>query len=271
MLVKKAKTIKLIYGLAFAITSLALAFLLILQVCDIYFNGGSSPFTVAVIREHFTKILIPIIFWALLLIGGFIVWGILPIEKKAYKNDVYYTYSCLKKKIESEPVSCDENNYKEYAKRQEKINVVKFICGLCVCICIAFSLAFILDKSNFTNLNQNLEVAKTAIYLLPFTLVSFGLVIGVAIFEKAMIKKQMPLAKTILKDKSGASDIVKTPIILLKNKITKFLDNKKTISSLRIAVAIIGVGLLVFGLATGGNAGVLAKAVNICRQCIGLG
>jgi len=34
---------------------------------------------------------------------------------------------------------------------------------------------------------------------------------------------------------------------------------------------IVAVGLMILGIATGGLADVLAKAINICTECIGLG
>ncbi|MBQ2981771.1 MAG: thioredoxin [Lachnospiraceae bacterium] len=40
---------------------------------------------------------------------------------------------------------------------------------------------------------------------------------------------------------------------------------------MRIAFIIIGIGILIYGFATGGTRDVLTKAVNICTECIGLG
>ncbi len=45
----------------------------------------------------------------------------------------------------------------------------------------------------------------------------------------------------------------------------------KKINTARLVVLVIGVGFFAYGLATGGVADVLAKAVNICTECIGLG
>ncbi|MBQ8627442.1 MAG: thioredoxin [Agathobacter sp.] len=39
----------------------------------------------------------------------------------------------------------------------------------------------------------------------------------------------------------------------------------------RCAILAIGVFFLVYGFITGGTADVLAKAINICTECIGLG
>ena len=58
--------------------------------------------------------------------------------------------------------------------------------------------------------------------------------------------------------------------------ITKELSEADILEAKRIKVTrycILGVAILflVYGLATGGIADVLAKAINICTECIGLG
>ncbi len=270
MLREKAKTIKLIYGLAFGIMSAVLAFLLILQVSDIYFNGGEKPYTVEAIAEHFNRILAFICIWIAIVIAGFVIYEIYPTKSATVKTDTFYTFSVLKKKLGSKPIN-DSQTYREYEKRQWIVNIVKLICGLCVGVCIVFGIAYLSNSSNFTNKDQNTEVAKAWLYLLPFVLVSFALIIGVSFFEKIVIERQMPLVKQILKEPVADKVVIKSPFNKFRLRLNEILDNKKTISILRLTVAIVGLVLLIYGLATGGNSGVLAKAITICRQCIGLG
>ncbi len=59
-----------------------------------------------------------------------------------------------------------------------------------------------------------------------------------------------------------------------KNKrytMAKGTANDKVTFIVRICLAVIGAALVVIGIATGGVAGVLTKAVNICTECVGLG
>ncbi len=266
---EKAKTIKFAYGLAFGIMSLVLSFLLILQVCDIYFNGGESPYTAAAIAQHFKSIAFFVVLWVVMVIGGFIIWELFPTKDKPVPNDAFYTYDCLKRKLGSKPIVKSET-YDEYAKYAWIVFAVKFAVGVCVGICVVFGLAYLCDSGNFTNQDQNKEVAKAALYLLPFVVVSFGLCIGVAVFEKAVIKQQTPRVKQLLKQ-SVEGEPVKRTFDEIISKIKTFFDKQSTINGMRLGVAVIGTVLLVYGLATGGNAGVLAKAITICRQCIGLG
>ncbi len=270
MLKGKENLIKFIYGLVFGLASATLAFLLILQVCDIYFNGGASPYTVDSISEHFNRIAPFVYVWIGLVVIGFIVWEIFPAKQRKNKNDIFYNFFRLRKMLESKPIY-DSESYREYDKAQWLINVVKLACAVWVGINIAFSLAYLCNTANFSNADQNAEIAKASIYLAPFVAVAFALCIGVAMFEKLTIKKQLPRIKTLISQTSLEGEPVVKPFAQKLANIRAFFELKQTITGLRIAVIAIGVTLIVYGLATGGNAGVLAKAITICRQCIGLG
>ena len=58
-----------------------------------------------------------------------------------------------------------------------------------------------------------------------------------------------------------------------KEKISffKFLDNEKFIFTVRIVVLGIAIVFIVLGILNGGHKDVLAKAIKICRECIGIG
>ncbi len=267
---KKAKTLQFIYSVAFGLLSVAVALLLILQVCDIYFNGGTSPYTLQNIRQHFDSIAVVVYIWMATIVAGFVVYGVFPATPPKGKNDSSYTFFRLKKQLESKTFAQNDllQRYKKYAWIAI---VVKFVCGVCVGICVVFCLAYLSNSSNFTNLDQNAEVAKATLYMLPFVFVAFALCFGLVIFEKVLIKKQLPLAKQLLVTATESGVSLKNPLEGFFQKVDKFFQSKNTVLGLRLTVAVVAVVLLTYGLATGGNAGVLAKAITICRQCIGLG
>ncbi len=264
----RAKIVNLVYGVAFLCASVVLAVLLVLQVCDIYFHGGNSPYTVATIEEHFFAVSPALYVWIALAVAGFIVGEIFPTKVNKGKNDIAYTFARIEGRLSSKKIDgCEESDlYKKYAL---VLTVTKFAVGVCVGICAVFSLVFLLDGKNFPNADQNGEVARAALYLLPFVAVSFALVIGVAIFEKYVVGKRLPLAKKLLAQATEERE--KGKIEIFKQKVKSVTDNKYALLTVRISVAVVGTVLFVYGLATGGNAHVLAKAITICRQCIGLG
>ncbi|MBQ3081038.1 MAG: hypothetical protein IJC49_01130 [Clostridia bacterium] len=56
-----------------------------------------------------------------------------------------------------------------------------------------------------------------------------------------------------------------------RNGINKEKENFKTNLWVRITLLVIGVVLVAIGVLAGGMADVLAKAINICTECVGLG
>lgn len=56
-----------------------------------------------------------------------------------------------------------------------------------------------------------------------------------------------------------------------KGAMRKGKYNRRAVLAVRISLAVIGLGLLITGAVTGGMADVLAKAINICTECVGLG
>ena len=55
------------------------------------------------------------------------------------------------------------------------------------------------------------------------------------------------------------------------SKFFALFEKEKSVLIMRIAVAAVGVTLLVVGIGFDGMQEVLTKAINICTQCIGLG
>ncbi len=263
-----SKTLKNIYKIIFGVSTALVALLLVLQVLDIYFNGGENPYTPQTVRAHFDNIAPLVYIWIFFTLCGVALYSVFPEKEKLAKADEFYSFSCVKIKLESKEIEQSENK-SAFEKTQLLLLLIKLICGVCVGVCSVFVLAYLFNKSNFSNQDQNGEAVEMSLYLLPFVLTSFLLCIGVAVFEKTTLKKQLSLAKELLNspEKEGDKKLKKP----LKIKITEFFEDKKTVAVLRLSVAVVGLTLVIFGLATGGSAGVLAKAVNICRQCIGLG
>ncbi len=266
----KAQIVRGIFSIIFTVMSIVVAILLIVQVCDIYLSGIESPYTVEAIKEHFDKIAPAIYVWLALIVVGFVLWEVFPEKKKIGKTSLFYSFENIQKKLNGKIV-CESEESKQFAKNQLVVNVVKLVVGVAVGICSVVSLVYLCDSANFANANQNKEIVDATLYLLPFLVVSFVLLIGVCVFEWCVLKKQLPLAKTLLKNAQEDDNVSKSRFEEIKEKCTAFFENKNTILGIRIAVAVLGIVLLIYGAASGGSDGVLAKAIAICRQCIGLG
>ncbi len=99
----------------------------------------------------------------------------------------------------------------------------------------------------------------------------------VALVMTAKEKKEepAPMPVSVVEEAPKKAPVVKAekPKKKLKIKPAKPKKNgsKVGVNILRVAICIVGVALVAFGVYNGGMKDVLAKAVNICTQCIGLG
>ncbi len=86
-------------------------------------------------------------------------------------------------------------------------------------------------------------------------------------------KAEKPKKQKVKKVKAAKVKKVKTvkPLAPKKEKKQHPKAKKAGVCILRIGLALIAVGLIALGVVNGGMKDVLAKAINICTQCIGLG
>ena len=83
--------------------------------------------------------------------------------------------------------------------------------------------------------------------------------------KQCLIHGRKPIKEMLVKEK---------PILERKEKAqsaTGLKWRKYLLPITRIAIAVLGVVLVIIGIFNGGMADVLEKAINICTQCIGLG
>ncbi len=119
--------------------------------------------------------------------------------------------------------------------------ILKSICAL---ICLGVSIFCIVKFATFslTDESANVQVLNLLKSLAPWIILCFVLWLVVAIF--------------------------KFPNHKLK---TRFWDSEKFIFFVRIFILGLAIVLLVLGIINGGQNEVLAKAIKICRECIGIG
>ena len=80
------------------------------------------------------------------------------------------------------------------------------------------------------------------------------------------MRKEISHVKTKLAENAKNGVVVKA-----RNSQKTAKNNERTTFFVRVAVGSLAIVLIVWGIANGGMADVLGKAINICTQCIGLG
>lgn len=288
MSLKKADTVRLIYGIFLSIFTVAVGFLFLYQVVDIYGSGPQKPFTREIVSEHLSKISIPCIAWIVAVIGGVVLWWALPEQKKKAPSPAYVkTYNLLSKRIPDYADKC-EREYELVQRRKTGLLTARIICAIIAVAAVIACGAYLFALSNFASINeQAFEHGLTGAFarlfnvknfdadptrgvitmtakLLPWIGTSLACFIGLSVYEWATAKKVLPAVKKLVAE--GAKQRL-TPEVKAKPQ----KDRRVLTLVVRISLLCVAVALIVLGSINGGAYDVFIKAINICTECIGLG
>ena len=275
-----AKKLRWIYGICLSVFTVFLGALFIARVWAVYKCGVTPAFTRARVQAYFEILILPFWLWVLAVIGGEIVFTLFPKEKNLVKGyaDVAATLNRLKGKL-------PQNDGGRY-ELNKKSNL-RFIVGcICTALCVGISVICIvlLTEKSFLGYFENELIgashseAEKILLSLPLVCAAFALCIGVAYYFHSSRKQELSFVKKTLAEnaKKGVKSEEKPqekPISIL-GKIkakTAIFRTEKFLLGARICLAVIGVMLVVVGICNGGMNAVLIKAVNLCKQCVGIG
>ena len=197
------------------------------------------------------------------IILGAILKLALPVEKEKAKAKMSEkaTLARLEKKLDKE--NCDKTVSDQLERSKKQLTILKLSVAI-ISVAVAIpSLLFVFNLNNFT-LKTNESVMAACTYLLPWALITAGLLVAYSYVEKAIFSKQISLLKP---------EVARHNVKLTEKKECKCCKKKRETNLLiaRLVILVLAVGLIVAGIFNGGMADVLAKAVNICTECIGLG
>lgn len=235
-----------IYRILLSISIIAAGLCLIYGCLSIYYAGqGYSHEAVA---DAFGKINVPVY-----ICQGLVVLSVfVPALSVKHKAEISYK-TRLEVLLSKKDINGCEDIIKKERNRRRIISIFKW--ALTAIACVAF-LVYALNPNHFDSKDINGSVIKAMWVMLPCLGVSLmASVIAEVLFSKSAKRECELLAK----------------LPTLKSASSQEEKCDKKILIIRCAVLILGAGLLIYGLATGGFYDVLTKAVNICTECIGLG
>ena len=262
------------------LTSAALATTGILYIisCIGIWKSGNMPFTRDSIGLALSKLIIPSTITVALIIAGAIIIPLFPVEKKKKSStDSKDTRDILAKKITLSELS---------SKRGEAVvterNKRFFLSAggiLILLLSLIYPIIYVLTPDNFgikdINVDVLLAAAHVIISFIPLTVYS---VIS-SYMKGASYAKESELLRGGIKEKGEISDFYSSDTAKIKPLSERFAPasaflgkNKKTLTLIfKCTVLAVGVTFIVLGIFNGGMKDVLEKAVQICRECIGLG
>ena len=129
------------------------------------------------------------------------------------------------------------------------------------------ALAWCSNADHFSIESLNRDVRAAALLLIPCAAVALGLCVAAVLLCEASVSRETALVKAALATGKG----VTTPVKKSKSDNRNFLSDPRILWGVRGLIAAVGALFILLGIANGGMADVLGKAIRICTECIGLG
>ncbi len=256
---KNAK-IRKICGFSLLALSALLGLGYLIQAVMLYTGGGYTQESVA---KALTQMLLPSLLWAACLIAAVVVYNLFPVAKEKTKG-VVNPVAQLAKISAKLPVEAWKP---EQEALKKKCLLLWSIAGAVVLILFIFPLCYLLNPANFNRASTNVEMVDAAAHTLPFVAVAFAVVMIAWLYGQKLLKDGIAKAKALTLQAAKDGKLNKSAEVAVKDS---WLDNPKTLWIVRGVIIVASIFLIVFGIANGGFENVMAKAVALCMECVGL-
>ena len=241
------------------VTLLGIAF--IISCAHLYFTGGDTPYSAERVGEYLSWLVIPSVITILAVLGGIIynvVTGETDVENaKRTSSEMLELY-----KQRYELSAFGESTEKEVLTIREKQKIFNII-SICVsALLMLIGLVYLVFVADFSVENLNADVIAALSVVMPLMAIALAIHIPRAYLAENSAAKELDLLKSAIKN----SGVPKANPQVKRDK-----KDEKTANIVRCVILGVSAILIVLGIVNGGMADVLAKAVKICTECIGLG
>ncbi|MCH5161893.1 MAG: hypothetical protein J1G38_00190 [Clostridiales bacterium] len=268
--------IRLWCEIALSVFSAVLAVLFITFVAQIYYAGGEPVYSRAIVWGKLKYLIAPLVVWALMIIGCFVLSVLFPDEaKKAKPVSAAERVARNRKRI---PARRDTDGkyinaeHKQYATMELWRYIAYGIASAFALGIAIYALVYLCNKGNFSSESINVDVLGFVKNVFPWIVASFVLFIAVVVYERVVARPQLNRMTGLLVACKGVS-ISRSPLAARLDALKAAAVEKEDyiVMGLRIAVALVALVFIGVGMWDGGMGDVLGKAVAICTECIGLG
>ena len=258
--------IHLIYGIALSALILAVGVCFALSCISIY-QSGDSPYTKESISVHFARISVPVYLCIAGVIGGIVLSLAWPVEGGRVKSR-RHPEDALRRLTERLVLSvCDDSEAAAIRRERKQRRWVTAVPGTLAGLSLLPALAWCVNPAHFSIENLNTDIKTAALFVIPCAAVSLGLCAVAMLLRMASVSRETVLVKAALATGKG----VTAPVRKSESESRNFLSDPRILWGVRGLIAAVGVLFILLGIANGGMADVLGKAIRICTECIGLG
>lgn len=249
-----------VYSILLGISIIAAGICLIAGCISIY-RMGDSPYSREVVADTFSKIAVPVYICLCLTVISLVLELIFSSSKE---NPVHLKdYPAMLDRLYTSKDTTDSNSCAalEIVRLQLRRKKLVRIRTIVLAVSGLVFLLYALNPDNFHASDINSSMIKAMFVLIPCLLVSFFCTLYTLVQNEKSMESEIEYLKQLPNASSDtSSDNTKKPDAAQKN-----------VRILRTVFVVAGICLVSYGAYSGGIADVLAKAINICTECIGLG
>lgn len=244
-----------IYNILLSIVIVIAGICLIAGCLSIYLSGD-KPFSRESVAATFSGIAFPVYLCLAMIILSFVLELISSSGKEKNPSQKPYAFMLSRLHSQKDLSQCDESSKAQILALQKNRKLHIIIRTIVLGVSSVIFLVYALNGDNFHQSEINSSMIKAMYVLIPCLLVSFGYALFVSIHNEKSIQKEIELMKQFPASRDSEETID---------------SSEKNVNLVRSVVLVVAVIFAVYGFITGGTIDVLAKAINICTECIGLG
>ena len=258
MTTKTAGRIRRIYGILLSL-SIILAGLCLIAACLGIYDSGNGIFTREAVADAFSPIAGPVYLCLILVLLGFPLYWLLPVEESKAKPSRQNRVILQRLHGKTDLDSCSEALRRSVNTEEHSRKLYSTVTLTLLAATTVIFLAYVLTGDRFLLPDITTSMKQAMLVLLPCIAVTFGYGIFAHYHNEKSVLREIDLMKQAAKEAPHPSEPKAEPSV------------KMNLNTLRAAILLLAVAVLLFGYFTGGTADVLTKAINICTECVGLG
>lgn len=268
-----------IYNILFSVV-IVIAGICLMAACLGIYQSGDQPFSRESVAAAFSGIAFPVYLCLAMTIISFVWEFFLPSGKE--KTPMFKPYQAMLGRLQDkrDMSQCEEALRNEITALQKKRRTHAIIRTAVLTVSSIIFLVYACNSSNFHQSEINSSMINAMKVLIPCLLVSFAYALFASIQNEKSLAKEIELMKQVPAAAKKAGSVHAQQAGFMDTDGTSGAGTiEKTVSNssgmklrpYRNVLLAAAVSFIVYGFISGGTVDVLAKAINICTECIGLG
>lgn len=259
------KRIHLVYDILLSAVTIIAGICFIVSCYNLYTTGlaqNTDPYSRELVAAAFSKISVPVYLCLALVIGSFILDIALPRPKKKQAPEKNYAMILERLHAKTDLEACD-SALRDAVRVQKRNRMIHMAISTALSvICGVIFLIYACNGNNWGPVAEVTNSMKRAMgWFIPCLLIPLAYIIFTTYFCRRSMQAEIDLMKQASTQAPRKAEPAARPAA-----------NRKTLMLVaRCAFVALFIGFLIYGVNNDGVEGVIAKAVAICTECIGLG